>query len=78
MADIRVRIRAGELVFPSGTLSSPEAAMGQVRADMENLMEGEYGGDVPVLFLDAAYDPEPEPTLPDEPDPRDQVRLVEP
>jgi hypothetical protein len=52
--------------------------MGQVRADMENLMEGEYGGDVPVLFLDAAYDPEPEPTLPDEPDPRDQVGLVEP
>jgi hypothetical protein len=73
----RVRIRAGEVVFPEGTFPDLEAAKDAVRSMLEAEVE-EYGGDVPVLFLDAAYDPDPEPTLPDEPDPRDQVGLVEP
>jgi hypothetical protein len=73
----RVRIRAGEVVFPEDTFPDLETAKDAVRSAL--LAEAvEYGGDVPVLFLDAAYDPDPEPTLPDEPDPRDQVGLVEP
>jgi hypothetical protein len=73
----RVRIRAGEVVFPEGTFPDLEQAKHAVHSALLAEVE-EYGGDVPVLFLDAAYDPDPEPTLPDEPDPRDQVGSVEP
>jgi hypothetical protein len=73
----RVRIRAGEVVFPGGTFPDLDTAKDAVR-NMLTAEVAEYGGDVPVLFLDAAYDPDPEPTLPDEPDPRDQVGSVEP
>lgn len=69
MADIRIRLLAGELLYPSGTFSDLDTAVAATRAEMESFMDGEYDGHVAVLHLSAAYDPEAEPTLPDEPDP---------
>ena len=69
MADIRVRILACELVYPSGTFPDPQAAVDVTSVEINGFMGEEYDGQVAVLHLTAAYDPEPEPSLPDVPEP---------
>lgn len=75
MADIRIRLLAGELLYPSGSFPDLDTAMAVTRAEMDSFMGGEYDGEVAVLHLAAAYDPEPEPSIPEVPDPREQVGL---
>lgn len=72
MADIRIRISAAELVYPSSTFPDLDAAVAATRAEIESDMN-EYGGQVAVLHLRGSYDPDPEPELPTEPVPGDQV-----
>lgn len=72
MADIRIRISAAELVYPSGTWNDLDSAVAATRAEIESDMN-EHGGQVAVLHLRGTYDPDPEPTLPAEPVPGDQA-----
>lgn len=72
MGPQRVRIQVGEIVFPKDTFVDLEAAKAMVRSEIEGAF-APYGAEVTVLHLDAAYDAEPEPSIPEEPDPADQI-----